>query len=38
MKPFNKIAIAAAGSLGMLAAHGAFAQTTLTMSSATWGT
>jgi len=33
MKPFNKIAIAAAGSLGMLAAHSAIAQTTLTMSS-----
>jgi len=33
MKPFNKLAIAVAGSLGMLAAHAAVAQTTLTMSS-----
>jgi len=33
MKPINRIAMALAGGLGMLAAHGAFAQTTLTMSS-----
>ena len=33
MKTFSKLALAVAGSLGMLAAHSAVAQTTLTMSS-----